>query len=153
MLSGDVQQTGHSSNLSMTLISTLLLLLLLLLQGVPHELRGWVWWHVSGAGSWKQNAGEGYFARMVEQGSSSKAVKQIELVSADHRKQLFVCVCMRMLVCVSTCSHRQCLTLPCETWGCAAARLLSQLLHVKQIDITEAAPAQRRQGNGGHFLA
>jgi hypothetical protein len=61
----------------------------LLLQGVPHELRGWVWWHVSGAGSWKQNAGDGYFARMLEQGRSSNAVKQIELVSAGVKRSWF----------------------------------------------------------------
>lgn len=67
----------------------------LLLQGVPHELRGWVWWHVSGAGSWKQNAGEGYFARMLEQGRSSNAVKQIELVSADAKRRWLLHVHMQ----------------------------------------------------------
>lgn len=48
-------------------------------QGVPPELRGWVWWHVSGAGA-AAAAGPGHYEACLQAGSSSAAVKQVRLV-------------------------------------------------------------------------
>lgn len=47
-------------------------------KGIPHELRGWVWWHVSGAGE-AAAAEPGHYAACLQAGSSRAAVKQIEL--------------------------------------------------------------------------
>jgi len=46
------------------------------LQGVPHELRGWVWWHVSGAGE-AAAAGPDHYQHCLQAGSSKAAVKQV----------------------------------------------------------------------------
>ena len=50
------------------------------MQGVPHKLRGWVWWHTSGASIRKQQAPQDYFERKAEEGEQGRAIRQIELV-------------------------------------------------------------------------
>jgi hypothetical protein len=46
---------------------------------VPHELRGWVWWHVSGAAEAAAAAPPDHYEACLTAGSSAGAVKQIEL--------------------------------------------------------------------------
>lgn len=48
------------------------------LQGIPHELRGWVWWHISGAGE-VAAADPGHYAACLQAGSSRAAVKQVKI--------------------------------------------------------------------------
>lgn len=51
-------------------------------QGVPHHLRSWVWWQLSGARPKQAAAGPGYFARMATLGQNQPSSNQVELVSA-----------------------------------------------------------------------
>lgn len=48
-------------------------------KGVPVELRGWVWYEVSGARRRKEQQPAGYFERMVAQGAQEECQQQIEL--------------------------------------------------------------------------
>eukprot|EP00878_Enallax_costatus_P013196 GHUV01013793.1.p1 GENE.GHUV01013793.1~~GHUV01013793.1.p1 ORF type:complete len:255 (+),score=79.89 GHUV01013793.1:508-1272(+) len=47
-------------------------------KGVPHELRGWVWWHVSGAAQ-AAAAAPGHYETCKEAGQNKPALRQIEL--------------------------------------------------------------------------
>eukprot|EP00879_Flechtneria_rotunda_P009240 GHRR01009673.1.p1 GENE.GHRR01009673.1~~GHRR01009673.1.p1 ORF type:complete len:381 (+),score=148.12 GHRR01009673.1:829-1971(+) len=47
-------------------------------KGVPHELRFWVWWHISGAGK-AAAAAPGHYEFCLDKGKEQPAVKQIEL--------------------------------------------------------------------------
>jgi hypothetical protein len=49
-------------------------------QGVPPVLRGWVWWHTSGAAAHRERGGATHFQRMVEAGERRPCLRQIELV-------------------------------------------------------------------------
>lgn len=46
------------------------------MQGVPHDLRGWVWWHVSGAER-AAAAQPGHYEACLQAGSSKAAVRQV----------------------------------------------------------------------------
>ncbi|KIZ01456.1 Growth hormone-regulated TBC protein 1 [Monoraphidium neglectum] len=48
-------------------------------KGVPPVLRGWVWWHTSGAAAHRERGGATHFQRMVEAGERRPCLRQIEL--------------------------------------------------------------------------
>ncbi|WIA37952.1 hypothetical protein OEZ86_001329 [Tetradesmus obliquus] len=48
-------------------------------KGVPYQLRGWVWWHTSGAAKAAAAAPSGHFEACLQQGQGLHALKQIEL--------------------------------------------------------------------------
>jgi len=49
-------------------------------QGVPPALRGWVWWHTSGAAQCRARHEPGHFEAMMILGEQRPCVRQIELV-------------------------------------------------------------------------
>lgn len=57
-------------------------------QGVPHQLRGWVWWQTSGAAKAAAAAPSGHFEACLQQGQGLHALKQIELVRGSERSCL-----------------------------------------------------------------
>ncbi|GBF94787.1 hypothetical protein Rsub_07959 [Raphidocelis subcapitata] len=48
-------------------------------KGVPPVLRGWVWWHTSGAAAFRERYGHGHYASMVAAGEERPCVRQIDL--------------------------------------------------------------------------
>lgn len=48
-------------------------------KGVPPALRGWVWWHTSGAAAMRDEHEPGHFEAMVIDGEARPCVRQIEL--------------------------------------------------------------------------